>query len=159
MDRVMIGFCGGKWGELGVGKTTATKFLVEKGFCLVSFLDPVERVAKSQCGWNGIKDQSGRYILDAVCRGGRKVAEDYWLNMALKSIPGDEDKIVFDDVYFANEHRFIKASGGWVIEILRPPIPDADLDFDPDASVMNKGGMDNFRDSVLATISQFKAGI
>jgi hypothetical protein len=36
-----------------------------------------------------------------------------------------------------------------VVKILRPPTPDADLSFDPDATVFNKGGMDNFKDAIL----------
>ena len=152
MDRTIIGFCGGKWGCSGVGKTTAARFLVDKGFRLVSFSDPIERVAKAQAGWNGVRDAAGKRILDAVCRGGRKVSEDYWTHLVMKSIPSEEKKIVFDDIWFANERRFIKSSGGWVIEIIRPLVPASDLDFEVDASVFNKGGFDDFRESILSAV-------
>jgi hypothetical protein len=153
MQKTIIGFCGGKWGESGVGKTTAAGFLVEKGFFLVSFSDPIEKVARAQCGWDGDRGRAGKNLLDKVCRSGRKTSEDYWLNLALKSLPSDRDRIVFDDVYFENEFRFIKSQGGKVIRILRPPTLDADLSFDPDETVFNKGGMDNFKDAILLAVN------
>jgi len=150
--RTIVGFCGGKWGEPGVGKTTAAGFLVERGFHLVSFSTPIEKIARTQCGWDGDRGKPGKDILDGVCRSGRQVTEDYWLNLAIKLIPKDAETLVFDDVYFLNEYHFIKSQGGFIVEILRPPVPKADLLFDPDGVVFNKGDLSNFQEAITLTL-------
>lgn len=141
-----VGFCGGKFCSGGVGKTTAANHLVKKhNFCLCDLSSPVEQSAKKLSNWDGKKDAKGLSILNETCIAGRKINENYWLHLALASIPADKNfRIVFDNVYFKNEAIFIKNNGGLVVHIDRNGFEDIDLDFISDYSIINNGTLNDF---------------
>jgi dephospho-CoA kinase len=151
-----IGLCGGKLGSDGVGKTTAANYIVKKhNFCLCDLLSPVEQSAKKLSNWDGKKDAKGLAILNETCIAGRKINENYWLNLALAPIPADKNfRIVFDNVYFKNEAIFIKNNGGFVINIDRDDFEDMDFDFIPDFSVINNGTLEEFENKIDELINK-----
>jgi broad-specificity NMP kinase len=53
----MIGICGGKWGDSGVGKTTVSNILAKTlDYYPISFIEPVKEAAKKYFDWNGTMD-------------------------------------------------------------------------------------------------------
>ena len=130
----IVGICGGSYGKPGPGRTTAADALVSRlGFTRLSTLDVVRTVSRS----TGAKDCTTVEEVDAVCRAGRRISENFWLNLAVKAMAGRE-RLVLDDVWFGNEARFIKDNGGLVIMVSRPGTPnDDDLEFTPDVTIIN----------------------
>ena len=141
---VMIGVCGGSWEKPGVGKTTVVNILAKQmQFYPISFIDPVKDLAKQFFGWDGSMNSESRILLDRICRLGRSIAEDYWMNLSLvraaKASIGN--KIIFDDVWFANEAKMIIASGGIVVRVKKndhnsPVLPCETLDIDNNGSLV-----------------------
>lgn len=120
---LVIGICGGQWGDGGVGKTTVANIIAKSiGFYPASFVDPVKQLAKEFFGWDGKMDDKARILLDGVCRVGRRISENYWLDLTVTRIPKDGtiEKIVFDDVWFPNEAVWISDCGGVVFMVTRP---------------------------------------
>jgi hypothetical protein len=155
----MVGICGGSWEKPGIGKTTVANVLTKHlGFYPVSFIDPVKDIAKRLYGWDGKMDQSARIMLDRICRMGREISEHYWRDMTLIRIPTDKTKIVFDDVYFANEFKAIVENGGIVLRVVRngfdmPVVPCVSID------ISNDGTLNDLQRSVLLVASEQMAGI
>lgn len=148
-NQCLIGFCGGLFGSNGVGKTTASNFLVKNfNFCLCSISKNIEESAKKLCKWNGNKDKDGLEILNNICIFGRKINENYWLNVALASIPKSEKRIVFDDIFFSNEANFIKNNKGFVIYIERNGYEQPQLDFNYDSILKNSSDINNFEKNI-----------
>ena len=146
-----IGLCGGNFaGPSGVGKTTAANHIVKKhDFCLCDLLAPIEQAAKKLSNWDGVKDEKGLGILNETCMAGRKINENYWLNLALAPIPANKNfRIVFDNVYFKNEAIFIKNNGGRIINVDRAGFEDTAFDFVCDFSVINNGTVEEFEKRV-----------
>ena len=118
MKVKMVGICGGSWGDGGVGKTAVANIISKQmGFYPISFVDPVKDLAKKFFGWDGKMDKEARILLDGICRLGRGISEDYWMNLTLARIPHEVEKIVFDDVMFDNEAKMIASSGGVVVVV------------------------------------------
>lgn len=120
---LVIGLCGGKWGDGGVGKTTVANILAKQlGFYPISLVDPVKGVTKEFFRWDGKMDDDARLLLDQVCRVGRRISEGYWLDLAVTKMPKDDTvkRVVFDDVWFPNEARWIAGCGGIVFRVTRP---------------------------------------
>ena len=120
---VVIGLCGGKWNDGGVGKSTVANILAKQlGFFPVSLVDPVKDVAKEFFGWDGKMDDATRILLDRICRIGRSISEGYWLDLTVSKIPKDGSvrRVVFDDVWFPNEARWIAGCGGIMFAVTRP---------------------------------------
>jgi len=117
---IMMGVCGGTWGDGGVGKTTVTNIIAKNfGFYPVSFIDPVRDMAKNLFQWDGNMDSEARSLFDKICRTGRTVSENYWRDLTVSRVPKRFDKIIFDDVWFPNEISFITANGGKIIKVLK----------------------------------------
>lgn len=142
---LMVGVCGGAWGDSGVGKTTVVNILVKSmGFYPVSFVDPVKDIARKFFEWDGKMDKEARILLDRICRMGRGISEDYWRDLTVARIPKDEagDRIVFDDVWFPNEVKMIASSGGIVLRVIKqgfesPVLPCETIDIDNDGSMID----------------------
>jgi hypothetical protein len=150
ISNMVVGFCGGNFCSHCAGKTTAANFLVKKhNFYLCDLLNPVEESAMKLCNWDGKKDKNGLSILNQVCESGRKINENYWLNISLASIPKNVDKIVFDNVYFKNESEFI-VNNGFLIYVERigfykeKPIDDLNYNY----FISNDGSLDNFENKI-----------
>jgi dephospho-CoA kinase len=155
-DKIFfIGLCGGKLGSDGVGKSTAANYLVEKhNFYLCDLLKPVEESAKKLSQWDGKKDEKGLSILNETCIAGRKINENYWLNLALASVPKNITRIVFDNIYFKNEAIFIKNNSGFIINIDRNGFEDMDFDFISDYSLINNGTLEEFEKNIDGVVEK-----
>jgi hypothetical protein len=131
---IVVGICGGSYGKPWVGRTTVAEALVASlGFKKLSLMDVVRDAAKS----SGSPEPESYATLDAVCRSGRKISENFWLNLTVKRMSGI-DKIVLDDLWFGNEASFVRDNNGIVVMISRPGvINDPDLEFEPDIRINN----------------------
>ena len=141
----IIGFCGGFFDISGVGKTTAANTLVEKyNFHLCHIGDNIEKIAKKTTQWDGIKDKKGIEILSKICIEGRTINQNYWINLALASIPENKNRIVFDDISFTNEYNIIKNMAGILILIQRTGFSQPEWDFTPDHILNNNSTIEDF---------------
>ena len=107
-----IGFTG----LAGSGKTYAAtwfRFRTGKG-SVWSFAGKIKTIAKSM-GWDGVKDDRGRKLLQQIGSAGR--AYDPWTWVSKMPI---DQPIIIDDVRFFNEAEAIKDVGGIVVRIIRP---------------------------------------
>lgn len=107
-----IGFTG----LAGSGKTYAAtwfRFRTGKG-SIWSFAGKIKTIAKSM-GWDGVKDDRGRKLLQQIGSAGR--AYDPWT--WVQKMPIDQP-IIIDDVRFTNEAEAIRDVGGIVVRIIRP---------------------------------------
>lgn len=150
--RHIVGICGGSFGNKGVGKTAACNALVRiLGFKRVSDMDVVKEAAKS----SGMESSSSLEAIDFVCRSGRKINENFWLNLTAKAMDV-HDKIVMDDVYFGNEAKFIRNNGGIVIMIKRPSISAEDtLEFRPDITIDNTfDAISGLEDAIISAVTR-----
>lgn len=123
----VIGFCG----AISAGKTTSATLvrhiLTEQGkrVLILPFAKALKDLAM-QIGWNGIKDDKGRRLLQLlgtdVCR--ECISENYWIEKWQANVQDIEsfyDTILCDDVRFPNEADTILASpSNLLIRIERP---------------------------------------
>lgn len=149
-SKLFIGFSGGFLGSNGVGKTTAANYLVKKyKFHLCNLLHPVEESAKKLCKWNGAKDKNGLSILNQTCISGRKINENYWLNISLASMPTGANRVVFDNVFFENEAKFIRElNKGILIHIEREGFMSNFIDIIYDHNITNRGSINDFEKKI-----------
>jgi adenylate kinase family enzyme len=105
----------GLTGKGGSGKTTFAGFIIKYAsipFIQVNFKDALVHMAK-KIGWNGIKDEKGRKLLQTLATEVVRdcIDEDYWCNAWFDNIRFDcfigEKSIVIDDVRFENEAQTI----------------------------------------------------
>lgn len=107
-----IGFVG----LAGSGKTYAAtwfRFRTGKG-SVWSFAGEIKTIAKSM-GWDGVKDDRGRKLLQQIGSAGRAYDPWTWIS----KMPIDQP-IIIDDVRFTNEAEAIRDVGGIVVRIIRP---------------------------------------
>jgi len=99
-------------GKAGVGKTTTALLLQKlyKDVHLLSFAHFVKEVALNSFGWDGVKDEKGRRLLQVIgTEAGREYNKDLWVSKLiakLKSPEFDNAWVVIDDWRFNNE--FVK---------------------------------------------------
>ena len=98
-------------GRAGEGKTTFTDFcidtLLEKYQRIgkkVSFAQGVKKIAR-EFGWDGLKSESGRKLLQMVGNIGRQYNLNIWANMALTDIQYIK-KYIGADIVFIDDWRF-----------------------------------------------------
>ena len=138
---LMIGVCGGSWGDGGVGKTTVVNTVTKSlHFYPVSFVEPVKDIAKKFFQWNGTMNPDARVLLNNICRMGRSISEDYWRDLTVTRIPQETKRVIFDDVWFPNEAKMIASNGGIMIRVLKagyesPVLPCEMLDIFNDGSL------------------------
>ena len=100
-------------GKAGTGKTESAKFLDSylsnfqlKGG-IYSFASGVKHCAREYYGWDGLKDERGRRLLQNVGRTGREYNIDIWVNKTLKSFHSSFDPVgdfmLVDDWRYPNE--------------------------------------------------------
>lgn len=119
-------------GKMGVGKTTAAKYLTDHyGFVEVSFADKIKEMVSVLCGVDKIllnnqdfKNSPSpfgctyRHLLQTLgTNWGRDLIDsDIWITAALNNITAPT---VISDVRFRNEAHIIGAKGGILIRIER----------------------------------------
>lgn len=105
-------------GKAGVGKTTCAnmsiKFIKEiYGLNtpeVFSFARGVKEIAEQAFGWDGIKDEKGRKLLQSVGKAGRDYNPDIWVERTLNRFYAGalfNDYLVVDDWRFPNEYNYI----------------------------------------------------
>jgi len=147
--RTIVGLYGGKWGRPGVGKTTVAGILAsERSFVVLSLTSFIAEAIKNSAGQEHVNRQS----IDRVCRMGRKISEDFWLNLAMQKLGLDANRIVLDDLYFENEYRMVKDHNGLIIKVIRPGIDEDDYGFEPDVAIRNDATLDHLKQRVLSAI-------
>jgi hypothetical protein len=114
-------------GKAQHGKDTTCEFIreiLESGpaylhVVRVSFADELKDECRREHGWNGVKDEAGRSLLQRV--GVERRAEDvnYWVNKAFARMTDKNAVYVVPDCRFRNEADAIKARGGVVWRIVR----------------------------------------
>ncbi|CAB4136033.1 hypothetical protein UFOVP298_9 [uncultured Caudovirales phage] len=107
-------------GLAGSGKDTAAKALKELYFQRVAFADRVKDIA-FDFGWNGLKDERGRKLLQDLGMAGRAYKPSIWIDYVHEETVGFGNH-VFTDVRFQNEADYIRGLGGIIVRIVRPGI-------------------------------------
>jgi hypothetical protein len=152
----MVGICCGVFGDPSAEKIRriASASLADgSGFKIMSFCEPVRQVAKMVTG----SKEPDLSTVNGVCITGRRIAENYWLNITLSRMDPVCDKIVFYDVFFSNEYRYIKSQGGLVVKLRVDDVPDGDFDFIPDV-IVGYGHRDTenaFSEAVKKAVASF----
>lgn len=120
---VLIGIVG----KAGSGKSTLANTLNKiLPSSVIPFTQPLKDFAR-QLGWNGVKDDKGRRLLQLLGTDvGRKcIDEDLWINKWCNLIESDCESvdtdyyIIADDVRFRNELNCIHNFKGIIIRVIR----------------------------------------
>ena len=107
----------------------------------VAFADALKRMARDG-GWNGIKDEEGRILLQDLGMEKRKDDENYWVRQAETMILGISAKyeplIIFvTDCRFPNELAMLKRIGAKVWRVRRPVIEPSQTDLHPSETALD----------------------
>lgn len=131
----LIAFCG----PAGVGKTTASNYLVSQGYVRMSFAAPLRDMLRclgvSDYYLNEAKEipcpalmgRTARHALQQLgCGWGRdQIHPDIWCRTAANQIHQallKNNKVVIDDLRFNNEAQEIRALRGTVVKLGRPGV-------------------------------------
>lgn len=105
------------------GKDTAAAILVQQlGYQRLAFADPLKELAR-YAGWNGVKDDRGRHLLQQLGAGVRNViGSDTWVEVVRQQILADAAPNVVTDVRYDNEMEMLRELGGQIWLIERPGV-------------------------------------
>lgn len=110
-------------GPAGAGKDTAAEVFFRAGYERVAFADPIKTIAVQFFGWNGVKNERGRKLLQDIGMAGRAYDPECWLRHMRWSNPIRYKKpTVITDVRFENEAQWILRNGGTLVRIIRPDL-------------------------------------
>lgn len=100
------------FGPMCAGKTYAANYLVEnRGYKRIGFADKLKSLSYELFGTNG-KDGKNRIIYQKVGLAMREIDPNVWVNYLEYYIHKNEgEKLVVDDLRFANEAKMLKANG------------------------------------------------
>jgi len=138
------------------GKSTVAQYFSgQLSIPCVDLMQPVAHVVQTMVGAArpSLEEISG--MMQSVCISGRKANQDYWLNLAVQDAGVAE--MVMDNVFFLNEYDFIKRQSGYIVKVERADVSSGDLEFEPDFTIENNGGQDEFYKSleeILSTIRE-----
>lgn len=117
-------------GLAGSGKDEAAKILTQLGWRQHSFAAAVKKAAFEQFGWNRMKDEKGRKLLQQIGMAGREYKETLWIDKARNDVRGSElwnGRIAWTDCRFENELAFLRAErNALIIQIVRPGLKAED---------------------------------
>jgi energy-coupling factor transporter ATP-binding protein EcfA2 len=105
-------------GKAGTGKSTTAKILQGifsargKGAVTRSFASNIKRIARDQFGWDGVKDEKGRKLLQDIGAMGRAYDPDIWPKKLIFDLKDElyfqeHDFILIDDWRFPNEGYYM----------------------------------------------------
>lgn len=151
-------------GLAGSGKDTAAMALIAHGWRRMAFADHLKELARS-FGWDGVKDEKGRKLLQDLGMAARTYNPNFWINKAycgLNAVNRNFSKIprVWTDVRFQNEADFVRSRGGLIIRIQRPDQESRDshesetnqFGIHADFNVKNDGTIEELHDKILAIL-------
>lgn len=111
-------------GNAGAGKDTAAEVFFRAGYQRAAFADPIKTIAVQHYGWDGVKDERGRKLLQDLGMAGREFDREVWIRHMRWSNPIRYGKpCVITDVRFENEAQWIRRQGGKLVRIIRADIP------------------------------------
>lgn len=157
-----------------VGKTTAADHLVERhGFVKYALADPIKEIAARGFGWDGLKDDRGRRLLQEVGDVGRHYDPDLWLDRFAARLESDRPlRTVVDDVRLEREVTYLRSLDFFVALVVRPPEKIATLspdvarrahatetgleDVDLDARIDNSGTFDELHGRLEALVKRLE---
>lgn len=87
----------------------------------IGFADAVKDEAKSQ-GWNGLKDEAGRSMLQKIGSVRRVEDPDYWVKKCFEKIVQEDQRNtlwIVPDVRYKNEADYIRDQGGVIWRVNR----------------------------------------
>lgn len=167
-------------GKARHGKTSTGELLKEAleadGYrvLITHYADLLKYVCKQFFGWDGVKDERGRSILQYVGTDVvRKQAPDFWVGFVssiLKLFYNNWDFVLIPDCRFPNEIQKLKSEGFYVthLRVVREdfdnglteeqkqhPSETALDDVEPDAYIMNGGTMKDLRRAVSDWLTDF----
>ncbi len=101
-------------GKAQSGKDTVglmiTQYLTD--YYRITFADELKRVARESFGWNGLKDEAGRQLLQDVGNAGRKYDENRWIYPVYKKLYYaqlyDFNYGIITDARYVNEVEYMK---------------------------------------------------
>ena len=161
---MIIGLAGGK----GCGKSSVARIMERKfGYEIMSFATPIKDMLRAM----GLRDaelndpvlkeitldeygKSPREIMQLLGTefGRDMIADDIWVTAMKRRIePGV--KVVIDDVRFENEARFIRDSGGSVLEVKRTKLNENDM------HISEAGISENLIDGKINNISCYETDL
>ena len=165
-------------GKAESGKNTCARLFAENcqlsGVRMLSFAEPVKEFARL-LGWNGVKDEYGRAMLQWLGDGVKQFNSILWATKAAQKII-ELKKLgyrcfIFSDCRYLDEISFFKDrySKVFVIRVNRPrhksslteeqlkhPSECALDDYDFDAVITNDGNMSNLEDHCYNAIGKIK---
>lgn len=137
-------------GKAGAGKTTAAQALVDRfGYVRIGFADPLKTMVRALLVHLGahpetakaaasgalkptptayLNGHTARHAMQTLGTEWGRVAMgvDFWVNaLAHRLGYAPSQKFVIDDLRFDNEAEFVRAKGGWVIEVRDAATPQA----------------------------------
>lgn len=163
-------------GLAGAGKSTASKYLVSKGYTVVKFAGPL----KDMCRAIGLTDEhiegalkevpcdallgaTPRHAMQTLgTQWGRDcIDESFWVNLwriRVEKLLAEGKRVVTDDCRFANEAQMVRRLGGAIIRLTgRGGIAGSHaserLDFIPDAVVENTGTIDELYSRIAEALA------
>lgn len=124
-------------GQAGAGKDTAAsamkEVLEERGHkvLITHYADLLKYICRAFLGWNGVKDEAGRAMLQYVgTEVFRERDPDIWVRFTadvVEAFPGEWDFVLIPDCRFPNEFTYMKERGfnPVLVEIRRPDLKSA----------------------------------
>lgn len=146
-------------GPPNAGKTEATKVFNDVGFYRIDSHDKILDFVKTLFGGK-ITDENSTSLVETTKKRGCNLNRTYWLNLALSSIPANEDCIILDnftlpELYDTDIEVFM------IDRVKEDELADV-LDEDSDETdhykvILNAGDMESFQNSVRSIATAIKS--
>ena len=113
-------------GKAGTGKSTVaqvmSEVLVSNGILtnIVPVAYPVKECAREEFGWNGVKDDKGRALLQNIGQMGRDYNPDIWISkigVLISDMVWRTGCVIIDDWRYPNEYEYLKNQGFYVYSV------------------------------------------
>ena len=97
-------------GKAGAGKDTAAAIVQEfvSNAYRYAFAQKVKEIASDCYGWDGVKDEKGRRLLQNIGRTGREYDPKLWIDDCINRISLNSNIALITDLRFRNEMDSIK---------------------------------------------------
>ncbi len=123
-------------GKAGAGKDTFANILADElrkdnlAIYQIAFADLLKTIAVKYFGWDGVKDEKGRALLQRIGTIVRKQNKDYWVEEVermVRYVFTNADYVIISDARYLNEVEYWKEHGypRVAINIIRPDLQSA----------------------------------
>lgn len=167
MDSFMVIMFAGK---AGAGKDTAASIVQEilPNASCYAFAQKVKEIARDCYGWDGVKDEKGRRLLQDIGRTGRAYDPQFWVKDCIGRISQCSGLAIVTDLRFRNEMDSVKnAFPGTKVVLVRgraadlgcnsSDVSEHDLDgfSDFDYVLDNSGTIEELKSQIASMIEKF----